>query len=226
MPWKRNPMPSERVCARARSVIQSLGNTAHTAANQRLERTLDDSANRRIAIAEVFLATDTILNLLLNVSSGLVVNPHVIAKSLGEKLPFLASEHLMMEAVKLGSDRQDAHESIRQTSHAPARSRTGRRTRSARCSRRTRCSVRLDELLFGRRCVGRAPEQVEEFVHEVVEPLLANHASLLRMRGARPVRPDGLPSRAQPRVAQSPHTTRSAFDVLNVALVQKLATFR
>lgn len=188
MPWKRNPMRSERICALSRFVIESLGNTAHTAANQWLERTLDDSANRRIAIAEMFLATDAILQLLLNVSSGLVVNPHVIKKHLDEELPFLASEHLMMEAVKLGADRQDVHESIRQASHAAARAiKDGKpnplRALLAEDPVLGRLASRMDELLDGRRYVGRAPEQVAEFVREEVEPLLAKHAALVGARG-------------------------------------------
>src|SRR6185369_757450 len=90
MPWKRNPMRCERMCALSRFVIEALGNTAHTAANQWLERTLDDSANRRIVIAEMFLASDAVLNLCLNVAAGIVVNPHVIRRNLDEELPFLA----------------------------------------------------------------------------------------------------------------------------------------
>lgn len=188
MPWKRNPMRSERICALARFVIESLGNTAHTAANQWLERTLDDSANRRIAIAEMFLATDAVLNLVLNVSSGLIVNEHVIQKNLGEELPFLASEHVMMEAVKLGADRQDVHESIRRASHEAARAiKRGEpnplRALLAQDASLSKVAKRLDELLDARRYVGRAPEQVVEFVAEEVDPILARYASLVGRRG-------------------------------------------
>jgi adenylosuccinate lyase len=188
MPWKRNPMRSERVCSLARFVIESLGNTAHTAANQWLERTLDDSANRRIAIAEMFLATDAVLNLVLDVSSGLVVNEHVIQKHLGEELPFLASEHVMMEAVQLGADRQDVHESIRRASHEAARAiKQGQpnplRSLLAQDPLLAKVARRLDELLDPRRYVGRAPEQVVEFVAEEVDPILAQYSALAGRRG-------------------------------------------
>lgn len=188
MPWKRNPMRSERICALARHVIESLGNTAHTAANQWLERTLDDSANRRIVLAEMFLATDAVLNLCLNVAAGIVVNPHVIRRNLEEELPFLASEQLMMEAVKAGADRQDVHESIRQKSHAAARAiKDGQpnpfRALVAADPLLGRLAGRLDLLLDGARHVGRAPEQVLEFLSEEVDPLLERQRGLLGERG-------------------------------------------
>ena len=105
MPWKRNPMRSERMCSLSRYVISSLDNLAHTAANQWFERTLDDSANRRISVAEMFLATDAVMNLYLNVTSGMVVHESVLEAHLAADLPFLASEALMMEAVQAGMDR-------------------------------------------------------------------------------------------------------------------------
>jgi adenylosuccinate lyase len=187
MPWKRNPMRSERICSLARLVISALDNTAHTAANQWLERTLDDSANRRIVIAEMFLATDAILNLYLNVASGLVVNPHVIKRNLDEELPFLASEHLMMEAVKLGADRQDVHESVRQLSHRAARAIKDGEPNPLRALLAAdpvlgRLASRLDALLDGARYVGRAPEQVAEFVAEEVDPQLQRFAALVGAR--------------------------------------------
>ena len=188
MPWKRNPMRSERICALSRFVIEALGNTAHTAANQWLERTLDDSANRRLAISEMFLATDAILNLYLNVASGLIVNPHVVKRNLDEELPFLASEHLMMEAVKAGADRQDVHESIRQASHQAARAiKDGQENPLRRLLAQdpvlSRLAGRLDGLLEGHLYVGRAPEQVLEFLEEEVEPILERHVALLGARG-------------------------------------------
>ena len=187
MPWKRNPMRSERICSLARLVMSALDNTAHTAANQWLERTLDDSANRRIVIAEMFLATDAILNLYLNVASGLVVNPHVIKKNLDEELPFLASEHLMMEAVKLGADRQDVHESVRQLSHRAARAIKDGEPNPLRALLAAdpvlgRLASRLDALLDGARYVGRAPEQVVEFIAEEVDPQLERFAALVGAR--------------------------------------------
>jgi adenylosuccinate lyase len=188
MPWKRNPMRSERICSLARFVIEALGNTAHTAANQWLERTLDDSANRRIVIAEMFLASDAVLNLCLDVAAGIVVNPHVIRRNLDEELPFLASEQLLMEAVKAGADRQDVHESIRAKSHAAARAvKDGQpnpfRELLAQDPRLAPLAGRLESLLDGARYVGRAPEQVLEFLSEEVEPVLARHKDLLGTRG-------------------------------------------
>jgi len=188
MPWKRNPMRSERICALARFVIELLGNTAHTAANQWLERTLDDSANRRLVLAEAFLATDSVLNLALDVSGGLVVNPKIVQANLDAELPFLASEHLLMEAVRAGGDRQDLHEKIRVHSHAAAREvKDGRsndlRARLAVDPAFAAVASRLDELLDGRRYVGRAPEQVEEFLAAEVDALLAQNSAATRLTG-------------------------------------------
>jgi adenylosuccinate lyase len=184
MPWKRNPMRSERICSLARFVMESLGNTAHTAANQWLERTLDDSANRRIAVAEMFLATDAILNLYLNVAGGLVVNAHVIRKNLDEELPFLASENLMMEAVKLGADRQDVHECVRRASHEAARAvKNGERNPLKELLAAepllAKIARRMEQILDPARYIGRAPEQVVEFVREEVDPVLDRHKSLV-----------------------------------------------
>ncbi|MDZ4772188.1 MAG: adenylosuccinate lyase [Planctomycetota bacterium] len=184
MPWKRNPMRSERMCSLARFVIEALGNTAHTAANQWLERTLDDSANRRIVVAEMFLATDAVLNLYLNVAQGLVVNPHVIRRNLDEELPFLASENLMMEAVKLGADRQDVHECVRKASHAAARAvKNGEpnplKNLLAAEPMLANLSGRLDRFLDPSRYIGRAAEQVVEYVREEVDPLLERHRMLI-----------------------------------------------
>jgi adenylosuccinate lyase len=188
MPWKRNPMRSERICALARFVIELLGNTAHTAANQWLERTLDDSANRRLVLAEAFLATDAVLQLCMDVADGLVVNPAIVRANLDAELPFLASEHLLMEAVRAGGDRQDLHERIRVHSHAAAREvKDGRtndlRLRLAADPAFAAVAGRLDELLDGRRYVGRAPEQVEEYLSSEVDPLLARHAPATALAG-------------------------------------------
>ena len=188
MPWKRNPMRSERICSLARLVISHLDNTAHTVANQWLERTLDDSANRRIVMAEMFLATDAILNLFLNVASGLLVHPDVVRCNLMAELPFLASEALMMEAVKAGADRQDAHEEVRQASFAAAK-RIKEGGESDLVERLKSSELlgpvagRIDELLEPGRHVGRAPEQVLEFVAEEVDPLLERYADLLGATG-------------------------------------------
>jgi adenylosuccinate lyase len=184
MPWKRNPMRAERMCALSRFVIEALGNTAHTAANQWLERTLDDSANRRLAISEMFLATDAILNLYLNVAAGLVVYPKVIERNLREELPFLASEHLLMAAVQAGGDRQEVHEALRV--HAQEAARVVKlegglnplRERLAADPAFAAVAGKLEELLDPARYVGRAPEQVLEFVEAEVDPVLARHPEL------------------------------------------------
>jgi adenylosuccinate lyase len=183
MPWKRNPMRSERIGALARHVLALLQDFAHTAANQWFERTLDDSANRRIAVAEAFLATDAILQLWLNVSAGLVVHAPVCERILREELPFLASERLLMEAVKGGVDRQDAHERIRVLSRTASEAiHDGQpnplRSLLAEDDLFGPLAGRLDELLDPRGCVGRAPEQVLEFVESEVDPLLARFADV------------------------------------------------
>ena len=113
MPYKRNPMRSERICGLARFLLSLNDNALYTEATQWLERTLDDSANRRLYIPELFLTADAILNLLCNVTADLVVHPKMIEKHLHEELPFLATEHILMEAVKQGKDRQQIHERLR-----------------------------------------------------------------------------------------------------------------
>jgi len=183
MPWKRNPMRCERIGSLARYVLVSLENTAHTAANQWFERTLDDSANRRIAIAEMFLATDAVLQLMASVAGGLVVHPAVVRRLLDEELPFLASESLLMEAVKAGADRQDAHERMRVHARAAAEAiHRGEpnplRGLLAEDELFRPLAPRLGELLDPARFVGRAPEQVLEFVEDEVEPVLARHEGL------------------------------------------------
>ncbi len=183
MPWKRNPMRCERIGALARYVLSALDNAAHTAANQWFERTLDDSANRRIAIAESFLATDAILELWTNVAGGLVVHPAVVERHLREELPFLASEHLLMDAVKRGADRQDAHERLRVLARrASERIHAGEpnplRGLLAEDPLFAGGAGDLERLLDPRRYVGRASEQVVEFVEAEVDPLLARHAAV------------------------------------------------
>ena len=120
MAYKRNPMRAERICSLARFAISLQSSAANTMATQWMERTLDDSANRRLVIPQAFLAIDAILNLYQNVASGLVVYPQVIAKNLREELPFMATENILMAAVAAGGDRQDLHERIRQHSQAAA----------------------------------------------------------------------------------------------------------
>ncbi len=178
MAYKRNPMRSERIGSLARFVISSAMNPAMTAATQWLERTLDDSANRRLAVAESFLAVDSIMDIFANVSSGLVVYPKVIEKRLLQELPFMATENIMMDAVKAGGDRQELHESIRVHSQAAAyrvKAEGGDNDLLARLkgdSAFAAIADSLDSTLDPKRYVGRAPQQVREFLAENVRPLL------------------------------------------------------
>ncbi|MGQ0553182.1 MAG: adenylosuccinate lyase [Planctomycetota bacterium] len=179
MPYKRNPMRSERINGLARFVQSLLLNPAETASTQWLERTLDDSANRRLAISEAFLACDAILQLVLNVSRGLVVNPRIIARNLQAELPFMATEDILMAAVAAGGDRQALHEAIRKHSLA-AGARVKQEgldndllSRLAADPAFAAVRSRLPELTVPQRFVGRAPQQVDEFLAEVIAPLLA-----------------------------------------------------
>jgi adenylosuccinate lyase len=175
MAYKRNPMRSERVCALARFVISLQSSAAQTAAVQWMERTLDDSANRRLVIPQAFLATDAILILLENVASGLVVYSNVIARNLAEELPFMASENLLMAAVAAGGDRQDLHERIRRHSLDAARAvkQEGRpndlldRLAKDPAFAKVDVSAAMEPAQF----VGRAPQQVDEFIAAVVEAI-------------------------------------------------------
>ena len=179
MPYKRNPMRAERICAIARHVIVLAQNPLFTVATQWLERTLDDSANRRLSIPDAFLALDGILVLVENVSSGLVVNPQVIRKNLEEHLPFMASETILMQASSVGGDRQELHERIRRHSTAAA----GRmKDEGAPADLLERIAdddafgmslERLREIADPARFVGRAPQQVDRFLAEWVQPALA-----------------------------------------------------
>ena len=178
MAYKRNPMRSERMAALARYVIVNATNPALTAAEQWFERTLDDSANKRIAIPEAFLAIDAILMLMLNVSSGLVVYPAVIARHIRDELPFMATENIMMEAVKRGGDRQDLHEKIRQHSMA-AGARVKQEGAANDLLERSSADPafgldknELDVLLDANLYIGRSPDQVIEFIRDVVQPIL------------------------------------------------------
>ena len=175
MAYKRNPMRSERICSLARFVISLPSSTAQTMATQWLERTLDDSANRRLVLPQAFLAIDAVLVLCQNVASGLVVYPNVIAKNLGEELPFMASENILMAAVAAGGDRQMLHERIRQHSQAAASvvKNEGRpndliqRLQSDPAFAGLDFAATMDPSQF----VGRAPQQVDEFVSEIVTPI-------------------------------------------------------
>jgi adenylosuccinate lyase len=179
MPYKRNPMRSERIGALARYLMHLAPNALDTAANQWLERTLDDSANRRIVIPESFLAADAILLLLQDVIPGLIPYPKVMERALRAELPFLATEEILMAAVQAGGDRQDLHERIRAHSQeSAARVKAGDGTndlleRIAADPAFAAIHARLGELTDPRRFIGRAPEQVRDFLDEIVEPVLA-----------------------------------------------------
>jgi adenylosuccinate lyase len=178
MPYKRNPMRAERMCALARHVIVLSQDPAFTAATQWLERTLDDSANRRVSIPDAFLALDGCLVLLENVARGLIVNPEIVRRNLAEHLPFMATETILMHATSRGGDRQELHERIRKHSMAAAR-RMKEEGADADLLERIAdddafglARDDLEELVDPARFVGRAPEQVARFLDEHVTPAL------------------------------------------------------
>ena len=184
MPYKRNPMRSERIGALSRYLLHLAPNALDTASNQWMERTLDDSANRRIAIPESFLAADAILLLVADVASGLVPYPNVIGNNLAHELPFMATETILMACVQAGGDRQELHELIRVHSHEAAyrlKAGDGKNDlleRIAADPAFAAIAAQLDELVDAKRFVGRAPEQCHEFLTEVVEPLLAEREDI------------------------------------------------
>jgi adenylosuccinate lyase len=186
MPYKRNPMRTERVTALARHVIALSIDPAFTAATQWFERTLDDSANRRIAIPEAYLAVDASLILVHNVASGLVVHPNVIRRHLASELPFLASEAILVKAVRRGGDRQDLHERIRLHSMAAAKRVKDDGAANDLIDRIAADPAfglgrqELDELLDPARHVGRAPDQVDAFLREHVDPILERNPEILQ----------------------------------------------
>ena len=185
MPYKRNPMRCERICALARYVMADVMNPTFTAATQWFERTLDDSANKRISVPEAFLAVDAILNIYEHVSAGLVVHEKVIEKHILEELPFMASENIMMDAVKKGGDRQELHERIRV--HALE---AGRNVKDLGLNNNL-IDLIAEDPLFGMsreelvahmepsRYIGRCPQQVEDFIAECITPVLEAHSQAL-----------------------------------------------
>lgn len=185
MPYKRNPMRSERISALSRYLMIDLLNPAITSASQWFERTLDDSANRRIAVAEAFLAADGILNLLLNVCNGLVVYPKVVAARLEQELPFMATESIMMLAVKKGGDRQELHEKLRTYSMEAARIVKEEGEKNDLIERILAdpsfglTKKDMDALLRPENFIGRAPDQVKEFLQNEVEPALMPYKEVL-----------------------------------------------
>ncbi|XOQ48944.1 MAG: adenylosuccinate lyase [Eubacteriales bacterium] len=181
MAYKRNPMRSERIASLSRYVIIDSLNPCITEATQWFERTLDDSANKRISVPEAFLAVDGILNLYANVADGLVVYPKVINQHLLRELPFMATENIMMDAVKRGADRQQLHERIRVHSMAASRvikEEGGENDLLSRIAADPAFGVTLEELqkiVSPEKYVGRAPQQTEEFIAEVVNPLMQKY---------------------------------------------------
>jgi adenylosuccinate lyase len=190
MAYKRNPMRAERICSLARFVISLQSSAAHTVATQWLERTLDDSANRRLVIPQAFLAVDAILILYRNIARGLVVYPQVIAKYLREELPFMATENILMAVVAAGGDRQQVHERIRQHSQAAAatvKQLGGQNDLLQRlASDPAFARVDWDRVVDSSRFVGRAPQQVDEFLAEVVDPIRDRYRDRLGGCGRRP----------------------------------------
>ncbi len=185
MPYKRNPMRSERVTSIARYVMVDLLNPAFTAGTQWFERTLDDSANKRVAVAEAFLGVDSILCLLENICDGLVVYPKVVRQRVMNELPFMATENIMMSAVKKGGDRQELHERLRQ--HSIAAGRAVKEEGLPNDLMERVCGdpafgLTLEEgmaLLQPENFTGRAPQQVEDYLREVIDPILEENRDLL-----------------------------------------------
>ena len=186
MPYKRNPMRCERICSLARYVMVDAQNPAITSATQWFERTLDDSANKRISIPEAFLAVDAILNIYENVCAGLVVHEKVIRRHIMEELPFMASENIMMDAVKRGGDRQQLHERIRVLSQE-----AGKNVKDLGLTNNLIDLIAEDPLfnmsreeltahLEPERYIGRCPEQVTEFLQQEIAPVLAKYPEALQ----------------------------------------------
>ncbi|MDY4976425.1 MAG: adenylosuccinate lyase [Clostridia bacterium] len=185
MAYKRNPMRSERICALARFVMADALNPAMTASTQWFERTLDDSANKRLSVAEAFLATDAILNIYANVADGLVVYPKVIASRVQSELPFMATENIMMDAVKKGGDRQQLHERIRVHSMEAAKQVKMEGKPNDLIERICNDPLfglnreELEGILQPERFIGRSPSQVTEFLEEKIKPVLQKYAQEL-----------------------------------------------
>jgi adenylosuccinate lyase len=183
MPYKRNPMRAERICALSRHVITLAQDPAFMAATQWLERTLDDSANRRVSVPDAYLSMDGILVLVENVAQGLVVNPMVIRRNLEEHLQFMATETILMLAVQKGGDRQVLHERIRRHSMDAAQRMKDEGARADLLERIAQDEVvgmsleELQELVDPKRFVGRAPEQVDRFLEEWVDPIVQRYSS-------------------------------------------------
>ncbi len=184
MPYKRNPMRSERITSLARYVMIDTLNPAFTAGTQWFERTLDDSANKRVSVAEGFLAVDAILNIMINITDGIQVYPEMIRQRLMKKLPFMATENIMMRAVENGGNRQELHELLRTHSHAAAKQvkMGGENDLVDRIAADPAFKITKEEIeavLIPENYVGRAPEQTEEYLAEFIKPVLEANKELL-----------------------------------------------
>ena len=187
MAYKRNPMRCERATALARFLMDVAQSPLHTAAEQWFERTLDDSANKRIAMSESFLSADAILNIVTNVARGMVVYPAVVGAHIRAELPFMASENILMAAVQAGGDRQELHEQIRIHSQAAAQQVKGEGKPNDLIERIKSdpafAELDIDALLDPSAFVGRAPQQVDEFIAELVTPVRTRYAEQLGQGG-------------------------------------------
>jgi adenylosuccinate lyase len=197
MPYKRNPMRCERICGLARFVMNLVGNAYDTAATQWLERTLDDSSNRRLSLPEAFLALDGALDLMHNVASGLIVHEAMVKKNLMAELPFMATENILMECVKLGGDRQHYHEVIRQHAQAAGlrvkqegldndlleRLKNDKNFWSTKRGGPLSAELNWDGVMDPMKYVGRSVEQTERFIKEVVEPLREQYKDAIAKLG-------------------------------------------
>jgi adenylosuccinate lyase len=186
MAYKRNPMRCERTTALARLVLSLATSPAMTAAEQWLERTLDDSANRRVVLAETFLAVDGILEILINVADGLVVYPKVIAARVKAELPFMATENILMAAAQAGGNRQQLHEKIRVYSHAAA-AQVKQLGKENDLIDRLKADVAFGKVNFAKvlnakNYIGRAPQQVDEFLRDVVGPVRRKYRKQLNKK--------------------------------------------
>ncbi len=189
MAYKRNPMRSERIGSLARFVISLPMNSAITAGTQWFERTLDDSANRRIVNAQAFLALDGILNIYMNVSENLVVYDKIIARHIAAELPFMATENIIMECVKAGGSRQQLHEKIRVLSMEAGKNvkENGLENNLIELIKGNKefaaVHGKLDEILDAKKFIGRAPSQVVEFIENEVKPILTENSAVLGQKG-------------------------------------------
>ena len=183
MPYKRNPMRSERICSLSRFVINNALNPATTAATQWLERTLDDSANRRLSISESYLALDGVLGMCINISSGLVVYENVIRRRVNEKLPYMATENILMESVKRGADRQEIHEEIRVHSHnatANVKLKGEKNNLIEKLANDEKIPLSLEDIkaqLLPENYIGRCISQVDEFINENANPIIKKYCN-------------------------------------------------